>query len=284
MTPGTNELTGTSEPDTLDGMTASDTIRGLAGDDTIRGEPLLVLRPDQPLPNTPGAAPVGDNTIFGNEGNDAITAGLGSDTVEGGPGDDGISGAGGVSAQGFVAPLSGPISSALALDTADLLRGGDGSDTVPGQGGADSLFGDAGDDTLGGGTGADLLTGAGQGCFRLLASGAELRRVRHGDRSGEPGHHPRLPAGQRRDRLGRPYPKDWPPHLPSFSESGWAGAARSLRPLHASSHGHWTGAGPCQRGANKPLILLAFPRTTNLGVRGSNPFGRATSRTTPGAG
>ncbi len=65
------------------------------------------------LPNTPGAAPVGDDTIFGDEGNHAIAAGLGSDAVEGVPGDDGISGAGGVSAQDFVVPVSGPISSTL---------------------------------------------------------------------------------------------------------------------------------------------------------------------------
>ena len=77
----------------------------------------------------------GDDSIFGNEGNDTLLGGGGADTVYGGDGNDTIDGSSG----------------------ADSLFGGDGNDSIDGGTQADTIFAGAGDDTVEGDNGRDVV-------------------------------------------------------------------------------------------------------------------------------
>ena len=100
------------------GGLADDTIHGGDGDDKIFLDGPWASRPRWD----------GDDTGFGDAGNDAVNGGRGADAIEGGEGDD-------------------------------ALGGGPGVDTLEGEAGADSLAAGPGADTLEGGDGDDTLTG-----------------------------------------------------------------------------------------------------------------------------
>jgi len=97
----------------------------------------------------------GDDTLFGNTGDDEIQGGAGEDTINGGDGDDILGGEGGRDA----------INGGAGSDTIaggsedDTLNGNDGDDDITGEAGDDELHGDADSDSLYGGDGNDLMHG-----------------------------------------------------------------------------------------------------------------------------
>ncbi len=99
----------------------NDVIYGSEGDDHLVGGP-------------------GNDTIYGRGGDDTVDGGEGDDTVDGGDGDDSLSGG----------------------DDADALIAGDGDDSLSGDDGNDKLKGDDGEDEMHGGDGDDSMDG-GQG-------------------------------------------------------------------------------------------------------------------------
>ncbi len=66
---GLNEITGTTEGETLTGTAGNDLIRGLGGSDALSGLD-------------------GNDTLEGGDGDDYLNGGLGNDTLDGGAGDD----------------------------------------------------------------------------------------------------------------------------------------------------------------------------------------------------
>ena len=173
------------------------TLIGGDGDDqlVIRGAGTKVL-----------GGPGGD-TITGGPGIDSIDSGLGSDVVRGEGGDDLL--------DGGDAPddLDGGDGRDIILggDSADRVLGGQGNDRVAGGGGRDVMRGDAGNDFLNGGGGNDQLFG-GAGRDRLLGdTGADLLNGRadadrleggpHGDRILGLGGGDRIIGGSGADRV-----------------------------------------------------------------------------------
>lgn len=112
--------------------------------------------------NITGRASAGNDSLFGNDGNDALTVPC-PDTVgklaNGGPGNDRITICGVTSTSSFVALTAPALASAA------------GAGAV-GEGGNDILVGGPGDNALNGGPGKDRLTGKG-GKDRLLCGGGK---------------------------------------------------------------------------------------------------------------
>jgi Ca2+-binding RTX toxin-like protein len=161
----TMPINGTSYSDTLDaadGVTlGNDIIYGYDGNDTIFGL-------------------AGDDMIYGQDDNDTIIGGFGADAIYGGYGTDTASyvdshagvvvslasgtGSGGT-AQGdtldSIEYLTGSSydDTLVGDDLHNALAGAEGADHLKGGGGDDSLYGQAGDDMLKGGGGEDILVG-----------------------------------------------------------------------------------------------------------------------------
>ena len=144
-TPGDDNLTGTSEDDTIKALAGNDEVNGEGGNDTLRGN-------------------FGNDTLNGGAGEDSLLGGFGDDELNGGADNDTLygkndsdtlnGGAGEDSLNGgqHNDELNGG-------DNNDSLFGARGDDTLNGDGGADRLVGGAGDDELNGGTGNDKLIG-----------------------------------------------------------------------------------------------------------------------------
>ena len=105
----------------------NDTLYGQGGDDTLYGgdgNDILYGQGD-------------DDILYGEDGNDILSGGNGNDTLYGGNGNDKLKGGKGN----------------------DILYGGDGNDTLRGNKGDDELYGGRGRDLLRGGQGDDILDG-----------------------------------------------------------------------------------------------------------------------------
>jgi Ca2+-binding RTX toxin-like protein len=130
-------LTGTSNSDTLQGGLGDDTLSGLDGNDTIygfNGKDLI-------------SGGNGNDLLDGENGNDTVLGGAGLDTLYGGNGDDSLDG--------------GDDSDRIfGGDNNDILQGGNGNDFLDGENDNDQLAGGAGNDTLYGADGNDTLLGA----------------------------------------------------------------------------------------------------------------------------
>lgn len=128
---------GTHVANTIDGGNGNDTIYGEAGNDVIRGG----FGKDR-LYGGDGDDNIsdleGDELIRGGAGNDTINAGIGLDVVFGEDGNDTI----------------------LLGDGLDEAFGGKGNDNIKGDFGDDALTGDEHDDRLDGGNGIDALAGS----------------------------------------------------------------------------------------------------------------------------
>lgn len=106
------------------------------------------------------AAPVGQNTIFGNGEDERLVGTTADDRIIGAGGDDTISGRGGddrlFGNDGDDRIFGGGGDDVIAGgDGNDRLFGGGGDDVVAGGAGNDRIFGGTGEDVLSGGTGAD---------------------------------------------------------------------------------------------------------------------------------
>ena len=120
---------GTPGPDLLPGLmddnSGNDTLYGQGGDDTLYGgdgNDILYGQGD-------------DDILYGEDGNDILSGGNGNDTLYGGNGNDKLKGGKGN----------------------DILYGGDGNDTLRGNKGDDELYGGRGRDLLRGGQGDDIF-------------------------------------------------------------------------------------------------------------------------------
>ncbi|BCH57605.1 hypothetical protein RvVAR0630_02290 [Agrobacterium vitis] len=129
-------LTGSSNADTLTGDDGNNVLNGGSGDDTLTGGE-------------------GADTLSGGSGNDTLTGGEGADTLSGGNDADTL-----VGGEGADTLIGGEGNDTLEGDEgADTLNGGYGGDILRGGEGADTLSGGDGNDTLVGGEGADTLIG-----------------------------------------------------------------------------------------------------------------------------
>ncbi len=97
----------------------------------------------------------GDDTLFGDEGDDSIMAGVGDDTVFGGTGNDILSGD-----EGDDTVYGGTGNDMIDGGSGDdILFGEDGDDKLEGSGGDDELYGGDGDDDLWAGANDDIVEG-----------------------------------------------------------------------------------------------------------------------------
>ena len=97
----------------------------------------------------------GDDNLIGGDGNDSLNGGVGDDVLGGGDGDDTLDG----SVGNDVLKGGDGIDTLNGDNGNDDLRGGNGEDTLDGGEGDDNLRGGNGDDILFGGEGSDYLTG-----------------------------------------------------------------------------------------------------------------------------
>lgn len=122
---GNNVIDGDDGADIIDGAAGNDTIAGGAGADDIDG----------------GA---GNDSLVGGAGADIILGAVGYDTIDGGTEADSIDGGAGND-------------SLLGGAGADTILGGIGGDTIDGGSEADSIDGGLGNDTIDGGSGDDVI-------------------------------------------------------------------------------------------------------------------------------
>ncbi|MGD1805525.1 tandem-95 repeat protein, partial [Dapis sp. BLCC M126] len=142
---GDDFVDGGKNDDLIFGDLGNDTLVGGTGDETIFGGNSNPENPDF----------LGEDLIFGGEGNDLINGGFGNDTLFGGTGDDIIRGG---KDDDFVYGEEG--NEELYGDRGnDEIYGGLGNDLLFGNQDNDELRGNEGDDTLDGGDGVDTLTG-----------------------------------------------------------------------------------------------------------------------------
>lgn len=160
---------GTHAANIIDGGAGNDTIYGEGGDDVIRGG----WGKDR-LYGGDGNDNIsdleGDDLIRGGSGNDTINAGIGADLVFGEDGDDIILLGDGAD-QGFGGRGRDTISGDLGDD---ILLGDEQADRLDGGNGIDSLFGGDGDDVLIGGLGNDTLSGDEGNDFLIGGAGADV--------------------------------------------------------------------------------------------------------------
>lgn len=150
-----NDSWAWADRDAIDGTIQSDTFDLRAGDDSAWGD----------AGNDTMFGGYGDDSLSGEDGNDQLQGGYGDDRMEGNAGVDTLVGGSGDDL------LYGDGSLAnSALDRMDTLYGGDGRDTLYGGAGADRLYGGRGDDVIDLGSGS-LMTGdivdGGQGIDRV---------------------------------------------------------------------------------------------------------------------
>ena len=144
-----NDISGTTNDDTLNSGSGNDTVAAGDGDDSIDG--------GTGTDSIDGGS--GADTISGGSGNDTITGGTGQDSIDGGAGDDSIDG--GSNADSITGgDGADTIFGGTGQDTID---GGAGNDSIDGGGGADTIHGGTGDDSILGGDGDDSLTGGDEG-------------------------------------------------------------------------------------------------------------------------
>jgi Ca2+-binding RTX toxin-like protein len=113
----------------------------------------------------PTATATGNDTLNGENGNDAILGLAGDDTLNGGNGNEVLDGGGG-------------IDTLIGGNGDDMLFGSFGIDTLIGGNGADSLDGGAGDDRLTGEKGPDLFVfhaGFGEDTITDLGNGDRIQ-------------------------------------------------------------------------------------------------------------
>lgn len=152
-------LTGSSQGDTLHGNDLANEIYGGGGADILRGL----------------------------NGNDRINGGAGGDDLDGGDGVDALSYAGsnaGVTVNLGASTATGGhatgdsvanFESVIGSSFADTLIGDGGANVLLGSSGNDTISGGSGDDTIGGGTGADWMDG--QGGANTVSYATSLSRV-----------------------------------------------------------------------------------------------------------
>ncbi|TAO01728.1 MAG: DUF4347 domain-containing protein [Phormidium sp. SL48-SHIP] len=160
-------------------------LNGTEGDDTLigddRNEAITAFAGDDLIEGNGG-----DDLILGNQDSDDISGGDGNDAISGGGGDDRILGNAGSDA------LFGNKGNDIidGGEEADLIHGGQGDDIIDGGEGNDELFGDLGNDLIRGGTGEDLIVG-GDGDDSLQGGAGEdiiLAGLGNDRVSGDEGH------------------------------------------------------------------------------------------------
>lgn len=144
----------TDEGDTIVGGAGDDTIYGEFGDDLIDGN-----RGSDTLFGGSGDDRLDggkdNDTLYGGDGDDALTGGAGDDLLDAGDGDDFVSGG-----TGNDTLLGGAGDDGLiAGDGDNLIIGGDGHDYIEARDGSDSIVGGDGDDTIVAGNGNDMIEG-----------------------------------------------------------------------------------------------------------------------------
>lgn len=144
---GNDDLIGTLEADRMNAGNGNDSAYGDAGDDWING-----ANGRDTILGGLGADTLmgggGNDELDGEDGNDLLRGGGGNDSLGGGLDDDTLNGDGGND------ELFGD-------DGNDVLIGGGGNDSLDGGIGDDELRGLGGNDTLNGGLGSDDLFGSG---------------------------------------------------------------------------------------------------------------------------
>ena len=135
-------VSGSSDNDSLTGNGSANALRGQGGDDTLIG--------------------AGDNdTLLGQGGNDRLIGGRGLDALKGGSGDDSLLGQGGND-------------KLIGGGGDDTLNGGGGSDNLNGGAGNDALIGGSASDSMTGGSGDDVLNGGGGNDTMLGGAGRDI--------------------------------------------------------------------------------------------------------------
>ena len=140
---GVENVTGSSQNDTLIGDDGANLIDGAGGNDTLTG----------------GA---GDDTLLGNSGDDTLVGGAGADELNGGFGSDTVdfsTSSAAVSINLATATGTGGEADGDRFIDIEGVIGSLQSDTLIGSSGANLLVGGAGDDQIGGGEGADTIVG-----------------------------------------------------------------------------------------------------------------------------
>ncbi|MBE9041484.1 hypothetical protein IQ235_11895, partial [Oscillatoriales cyanobacterium LEGE 11467] len=136
------------------GINIEHVIEGTDGDDTLIGDDrneAITAFAGNDLVRTGG----GDNIAYGNQGNDTLEGGDGSDILSGGRDDDLI-----LTGNGYNYAFGNKGSDRIeGGEEIDFLYGGQDNDTVRGNAGDDWLLGDKGDDLVEGGDGSDLIAG-----------------------------------------------------------------------------------------------------------------------------
>jgi Ca2+-binding RTX toxin-like protein len=160
-------------------------LNGTEGDDTLigddRNEAITAFAGNDLIQGNGG-----DDLILGNQDSDDISGGDGNDAISGGGGDDRILGNAGSDA------LFGNKGNDIidGGEDADLIHGGQGNDIIDGGEGNDELFGDLGNDLIRGGTKEDLIVG-GDGDDSLQGGAGEdiiLAGLGNDRVSGDEGH------------------------------------------------------------------------------------------------
>ena len=144
----------TDEGDTIVGGAGDDTIYGEFGDDLIDGNSGSdTLFGGSGDDRLDGGKD--NDTLYGGDGDDALTGGAGDDLLDAGDGDDFVSGG-----TGNDTLLGGAGDDGLiAGDGDNLIIGGDGHDYIEARDGSDSIVGGDGDDTIVAGNGNDMIEG-----------------------------------------------------------------------------------------------------------------------------
>ena len=156
LTPGADNVVGTSGADHIDGLGGNDAIQGVDGNDCLQGND-----GDDAVFGGNGDDKVqggkGNDNLHGDGGNDVIYGGDGNDTIEGGTGNDWEEGgAGNDNMQGELGD--------------DTMFGGAGNDSMTGNEGNDIVIGGAGNDDIRGSVGNDTMAGGTDtGTIRLVA-------------------------------------------------------------------------------------------------------------------
>ena len=136
------------------GINIEHVIEGTDGDDTLIGDDrneAITAFAGNDLVRTGG----GDNIAYGNQGNDTLEGGDGSDILSGGRDDDLI-----LTGNGYNYAFGNKGSDRIEGGEAiDFFYGGQDNDTLRGNAGDDWLLGDKGDDRVEGGDGNDLIAG-----------------------------------------------------------------------------------------------------------------------------
>jgi Ca2+-binding RTX toxin-like protein len=160
---GIEDITGTSNNDTLTGSNSANTLIGNAGNDTLQG----LLGADKLDGGAGDDVFIINESDIGDSGNDSIIGGSGSDTIN----YNGITTSGvtidfgsGTSATvtiGSYTHTLEEVENIIGTNQADNLTGNESVNTIQGMGGDDSIYGQAGSDYLYGGNNQADATSSG---------------------------------------------------------------------------------------------------------------------------